>query len=232
MSLFGESPPHDSPAIQSRAHGLFDDEPASKMSNSLFADDDVSGSGTSPWDMPTPRKQKPRAELVRSLLPPSAVPDEYIDLFDTALKQHGGSGDKIGVQGLTSVFAAARISSEQQANITAIVAPPGDGNIAVGRNGFNVLLALIGLAQEGETVSLDGVDERRKSKHICCSKVSVHRMARPPPLSCNAAKLQSFEAASCGPVDGPRHQLHPHRLISSTEVPLACLGLPAISVGV
>jgi sorting nexin-8 len=175
MSVFGDSPQRESSAFNSRSRALFDDdEPASKTSSSLFADDDdISGSGGSPWDMPTPRKQKSRAELIRNLLPPSDAPDEYIELFDTALKNHGGRGDKIGVAGLTSVFSAARISAEQQAKIMAIVAPPSDGDIALGRNEFNVLLALVGLAQEGEIVNLDGVDERRKSKYDCCSSKSI-----------------------------------------------------------
>ena len=34
----------------------------------------------------------------------------------------------------------------------------------LGRTEFNVLLALIGLAQEHEDITLDGVDERRKSQ--------------------------------------------------------------------
>ena len=44
----------------------------------------------------------------------------------------------------------------------ALVAPGGANELDLGRNEFNVLLALGGLAQEGEVVSLDGVDERRR----------------------------------------------------------------------
>ncbi|KAI0399884.1 hypothetical protein F4802DRAFT_587416 [Xylaria palmicola] len=43
-----------------------------------------------------------------------------------------------------------------------IIAPSG-GEVSLGRDEFNVLLALIALAQEGEPVSLDSVDERRRN---------------------------------------------------------------------
>jgi hypothetical protein len=65
---------------------------------------------------------------------------------------------------VAKVFAAARLPADQQARIMAIVVPAAGPDIALGRSEFNVLLALIGLAQEGEVVSLDGVDERRKSE--------------------------------------------------------------------
>ena len=39
-----------------------------------------------------------------------------------------------------------------------------DENRELGRAEVNVLLAMIGLAQEGEEVTLDGVDERRRSE--------------------------------------------------------------------
>jgi sorting nexin-8 len=113
--------------------------------------------------MPTPRKQKSRADLVRTLLPASDVPDSYIEAYDTVLAKDGGRDGKIAAGGVASVFASAGIAPERQGKIMAIIAPAG-GEIAVGRGEFNVLLALIGLAQEGESVSLDSVDERRKSK--------------------------------------------------------------------
>ncbi len=49
---------------------------------------------------------------------------------------------------------------------------PGGGEIALGRGEFSVLLALIGLAQEGDAISLDSVDERRRS-------TSLHRFHLP-----------------------------------------------------
>ena len=167
MSLFGTSPPSDAPAILSSpmraSRSLFDeDAPAKESASSLFASDDPPGPGGSPWDMPTPRKKQSRADLVRTLLPTADVPDSYIETFDTVVRD-GGGGGRINADAVAKVFAAARLDAEQQASVMALVAP-GGGDVAIGRGEFNVLLALVGLAQEGESVSLDGVDERRKSK--------------------------------------------------------------------
>ncbi|KEZ45258.1 hypothetical protein SAPIO_CDS2046 [Scedosporium apiospermum] len=163
MSLFGTSPPGERPSVASpvsRSRGLFDDDVPSRSSKSLFDDDDDAGSGTgSPWDVPTPRRRQSRTD-VKTLLRPADVPESYVELFDKALEEDVGGGlGRISLRGLNHLFAAARVSSEQRDRILSIVSPGGG---EVGRNEFNVLLALIGLAQEGETVSLENVDERRK----------------------------------------------------------------------
>ncbi|CRK38361.1 hypothetical protein BN1708_020495, partial [Verticillium longisporum] len=75
--------------------------------------------------------------------------------------QEDGSNGRVNASGVAKVFAAARLGADEQASIMAIIAPNGN-DVAVGRNEFNVFLALIGLAQEGEAISLDGVDERRR----------------------------------------------------------------------
>ena len=167
MSLFGSStPPGDSPSMHSSfarsRHSLFDDEPAMTRSNSnsLFNDDEAGSGPASPWDMPTPRKQQSRAELVRSLLPGSDVPESYLETFDI-IARTDGSGGRIAPGGVSRILAASKLDVDQQANIMGIVAPSG-GDVTLGRNEFNVLLALIGLAQEDEVVSLDSVDERRR----------------------------------------------------------------------
>ncbi|KAF3770421.1 hypothetical protein M406DRAFT_344168 [Cryphonectria parasitica EP155] len=165
MSLFGTSPPDESPSMhssfaRSRA-SLFDEEDSmtasqtQSASNSLFQDD------ASPWDMPTPRKQKSRADLLRNLLSAADAPDSYIETFDTVVRD-GGGGANVSSAGVSRVLAAAALDADAQAKIMSIIAPAG-GEVALGRNEFNVLLALVGLAQEGETVSLDSVDERRRN---------------------------------------------------------------------
>ncbi len=192
MSLFGTSPPNDgSPSLGDSSVGrsrnsLFDDDdggPTTRStSDSLFNDDDHldgSRSSGSPWDMPTPRRQQSRAELLRGLLAGADIPDSYAEAFDRAVAEDGDGnvdGDMDGKTGGSSrvtrsavarTLAAARLGADNQARIMAALATPaGSGNDAapIGRNEFNVLLALIGLAQEGETPSLDGVDERRRSK--------------------------------------------------------------------
>jgi|UniRef100_A0A0D2Y236 sorting nexin-8 len=112
--------------------------------------------------MPTPRKQQSRADLIRNLLPGNDVPDEYIETFDTVVREDG-SGGQVTSGGVAKLFATARLGADAQARIMSLVAP-GGGDVLLGRNEFNVLLALVGLAQEGEVISLDGVDERRKRK--------------------------------------------------------------------
>lgn len=182
MSIFGTTPPNGPPSMESsfarsRAN-LFDEEDDDSMtqsqthtqsaSNSLFQDDG------SPWDMPTPRKKHSRADLLRTLLPASDVPESYIEAFDAVIRDDGGAGGKILAGGVTRVLASARLPADAQAEIMSIVAP-GEGEVALGRNEFNVLLGLVGLAQEGETVSLDGVDERRRSEWLLCIS-SLHSM--------------------------------------------------------
>ena len=194
MSLFGTSPPEaDSPSLAPStlrgSRSLFDDDagPAqSAASSTLFADDDDGGSagagaGGSPWDMPTPRKQQSRAELVRNLLAGADVPDSYLDTFDAVVRADG-SGGRVHAGGIAKLFAAARLATDQQARVMAIVVPPG-ADISVGRGEFNVLLALIGLAQEGEVVSLDGVDERRRSEFCAPASLPFACLALPCTLA-------------------------------------------------
>jgi sorting nexin-8 len=159
MSLFGEDEP--APAASKSRLSLFDDEPSPTpgSKSSLFADDD--GSGTSPWVMPTPKKAA-RGELIKSLLPASDVPDSYIDTFDDVAKGADNIGGKISVNGVAKVLSAAKLSADDQSRIVNVISSGGQLT-DLGRNEFNVLLALIGLAQEHEDITLDGVDERRRS---------------------------------------------------------------------
>ncbi|OTB02237.1 hypothetical protein M426DRAFT_62501, partial [Hypoxylon sp. CI-4A] len=170
MSLFGTSPPNEStpstaPSMARSRNSLFDDDgPITRSaSDTLFNDDDdFRGSGAnSPWDLPTPRKQQSRVDLLRGLLDGVEVPDSYIEAFDRAT-QEDGSGNKVTSAGVTKTLAAAKLGADDQAQIMGMLAPAGHLE-PISRNEFNVLLALIGLAQEGEAVSLDGVDERRRN---------------------------------------------------------------------
>lgn len=177
MSLFGTSPTDDNPGLGSSggparggSAGLFDDDvPSRPSSNSLFADDDVPQG--SPWGMPSPRKPQSRADLVRNLLPASDVPDTYIETFDTVVREDG-SGGRVAAGGIAKLFATARLGADAQARIMSLVAP-GGGEVTLDRNEFNVLLALVGLAQEGEVISLDGVDERRRRKYLFSTSLDL-----------------------------------------------------------
>lgn len=157
MSLFGTSPPGESPA-DSASRTLFTDDPP--KSSSLFDDDD-DGDAASPWGAQSPRR--PRADT-RSLLRPSDVPSSYIEVFDRVLEEDDGGGlGRIGAAGVGRVFAAGRVSAERREEILGIVGA-GEG---MARNEFNVLLALVGLVQEGGRVSLEAVEERRGGESFC-----------------------------------------------------------------
>ncbi|KAL2156979.1 hypothetical protein VTH06DRAFT_1115 [Thermothelomyces fergusii] len=167
MSLFGTPSPEGSPDMQASTFGnsrpsLFEDEPPMTRSTTtaLFADDDAASD--SPWDIPAPRRQQTRADVLRSLLANSAVPDSYVLAFDKIAAEDGDVG-LISAGGIARTLAAAKLSADDQARIMSIVAPGSSAeDVALDRNQFNVLLALIGLAQEGEPLSLDTVDERRR----------------------------------------------------------------------
>ncbi|KAH6680405.1 sorting nexin-like protein mvp1 [Halenospora varia] len=160
MSLFGSSPDEPAPveAISKSRGSLFDDEPSSATASksSLFADDDAQGA----WGMPTPKKAA-KGDLIKSLLDGADVPDSYIDAFDTVLKDDGAGG-KITPAGIAKVLSAGKLDADAQSRIVTLISISGKlPNL--GRNEFNVLLALIGLAQEHEDITLDGVDERRRN---------------------------------------------------------------------
>ena len=167
MSLFGSSPDDSSlsaaPARSDQKSSLFDDEqrPSTKSGNSLF--DDEGANGDSPWSMPT-SKRASKSDLIKTLLPASDVPESYTDAFDTLLDAgYKVEGGKIGVAGTKKLFEGSGVDATTQERILKLVT--GGQESAIGRNEFNVLLALIGLSQENEEASLDSVDERRRSKY-------------------------------------------------------------------
>lgn len=206
MSLFGEPEADESPSMHSSfarsRQSLFDEESNNPSnSNSIFQDDDVAGSGTaSPWDMPTPRKQHSRADILRNLVPASDAPDSYIETFDGVVREDG-SGGKVTSGGVMRVLAAAKIGADDQGRIMGIIAP-GGGEVALGRNEFNVLLGLVGLAQERETISLDGIDERRRSECLLPAALPLPAKTRHDTPTKQAHTMPthlptSFQASAC-----------------------------------
>jgi sorting nexin-8 len=157
MSLFGDE---DVPA-RAKQSSLFDDD-AKPAGSGLFADE--LGSSDSPWDFPTPKKA-PRGSLVKSLLASVDVPPEYIDAFDGLVEAGDRAGNGISIEGAKKLLASSGVSSDVQTKILEMVSQPGQQSAGLGRSEFNVLFALIGLAQEDDTdVTLDSVDERKKSR--------------------------------------------------------------------
>lgn len=165
MSLFGEDDDgfgaRPAGATRAASNSLFDDEhPASKSTSSLFADDDTAGD--SPWDIPAPKKGN-RSDLVKKLLPDSTVPESYIDAFDAILNDGERAGANVSSSGIEKLLQGSNLPTDEQTRLRTIVTPGGNYSVGLGRSEFNVLLALIGLAQEGDDATLDSVDERRKS---------------------------------------------------------------------
>ncbi|KAL8812917.1 MAG: hypothetical protein Q9200_000656 [Gallowayella weberi] len=165
MSLFGSSPPEE-PSQSTRSgksQSLFDDDhPSTGAANSsLFNDGD--GDGPSPWDMPTPKKPA-KGNLVKTLLPATSVPESYVDAFDVLLEAGQGSGaGSISLAGAKELFEGSGVDADEQTSIIKIVTHGQEPAGGLSRSEFNVLVALIGLAQENEEATLDGVDERRKN---------------------------------------------------------------------
>lgn len=161
MSLFGSSPEEEAPinsAASKSRNSLFTDEPnQDSVSRSLFADDGAEDE----WGVPTPKKSG-RGEHVGGLLEGSEVPDFYIDTFDDLLKSDGVGG-KISPSGVTKILSGSNLDSYSETQISNLISSGGQLR-DLNRNEFNVLLALIGLAQEHEDITLDGVDERRQSR--------------------------------------------------------------------
>ena len=179
MSLFGTSPiddPISNPI--SKSNSLFGDNitPAARSTSSLFADDNVDGS---PWSMPTPKKNARRV-LVKELLPATDVPESYVDAYDTMLNFAVEIGAGVDITGVRNLLGSSGLNAAEQAKILDFVIPEGQEDASgLGRNEFNVLLALIGLGQEGEDITLDSVDERRQSSRIC-SVYSFQNLANSP----------------------------------------------------
>lgn len=178
MSLFGDEDEDGfgtkstttSTASKSQSRSLFDDDApaaATKSASSLFVDDD-DGANDSPWGMPTPKKGGNRSAMVKGLLPPSAVPESYVDAFDAILNAGERSGSKVSAAGVQKVLQGSNLPPGEVTRLLGLVAPGASAAspVDLDRAEFNVLLALVGLAQEGDEATLDSVDERRKSTFL------------------------------------------------------------------
>ncbi|KAI1940791.1 Sorting nexin mvp1 [Ophidiomyces ophidiicola] len=161
MALFGTSP-EDSPGAGKKS-SLFADGTFGSKSSALFADDADSDAGdSSPWNMPAPKKAA-RRDVVKSLLPSTDVPESYVDAYDLVLgvdENRGSSG--VGIATVRAMLGSTHLNQEQHSKIINIITAGEEATREIGRSQFNVLLALVGLAQEGEDMTLDAVDERRK----------------------------------------------------------------------
>ncbi|KAL9609012.1 MAG: hypothetical protein Q9167_006198 [Letrouitia subvulpina] len=192
MSLFGSSPPEEPslPSRSSHSQSLFSDERATGAAGSSLFNDSTED-GASPWNMPTPKKAG-RSQLVKNLLPANSVPESYVDAFDTLVESDYGTGSgSISLAGARKIFEGSGLDAAEQSKIINLVASGQEPSNGLSRSEFNVLVALAGLAQEKEDVTLDGVDERRRNlpepplpaiDQIRTAKVSQNTEESSPPL--------------------------------------------------
>ncbi|TQB69239.1 Sorting nexin mvp1 [Monascus purpureus] len=164
MSLFGTSPEDSSgTGFGQGRSSLFSDESGTgaNASSSLFADDDFGSKSL--WSSSN-TKRAARHKLVKTLLADTDVPDSYIDTYDLVLSAGNGVGSGIGLTAVREILAGSGLNATDQAKILNLIVPSESSHSDnLGRPEFNVLLALIGLAREGEDITFDAVDERRKN---------------------------------------------------------------------
>ena len=164
MSLFGSSPEDPvttDKTTSSAAKSLFKDD-RRQNNSSLF--DDSGESGPSPWDLPTPKKAS-KNDAVKTLLSTSDVPESYIDTYDLLLESgYKTASETMSLPGVRRVVEGTELEDAEKARILTLVGGDRGSDVGFGRSEFNVLLALLGLSQEREEATLDGVDERRKSQ--------------------------------------------------------------------
>lgn len=166
MSLFGTSPEEPSAAntAQRSKSSLFADE-SGGGSSSLFADEGGDESSPSLWNQNNTAKRTARRDIVRTLLPATDVPESYVDAYDLILNSGDRVGSGVGLTSIREILSSSGLSASDQGKIfNLVVSGDHENSGGLGRAEFNVLLALVGLAQEGEDLSFDTVDDHRKSE--------------------------------------------------------------------
>ncbi|OAA66476.1 Phox-domain containing protein [Niveomyces insectorum RCEF 264] len=227
MALFGSTPPEETPSMHSSfarsRHGLFEDDATITRTNSdsLFNDDEAGSGTTSPWDLPTPRKQKSRAELLQNLLPTTNVPDTYVEAFDAVVRDETTGQNKVSVGGVARTLAASKLDADNQAKILGIVAPGGARDTALSRNEFNVLLALIGLAQEDlPRPNLFGLVAAASPIYSPATPTPPQTFSSPPPLAAPSLRKQAVNKASMDfTADDPWNTPDVHKNHQHTSAP-------------
>ncbi|KAF2863215.1 sorting nexin mvp1 [Piedraia hortae CBS 480.64] len=151
MSLFGDTDESDGGPKSS----LFaNNPPPTTKSTSMFGD---TSTDDGPWGFTPTKRSVGNRELIKSLLAEASIPDAYIDRFDQL--QTNGS---VPAEDCRKLLEDCSLELQQEERVWKLLSD--NGNVpTLGRSEFNVLLALIGLAQQGEETSLDGVDERKQN---------------------------------------------------------------------
>lgn len=207
MSLFGTSPEDPSAGDPARfKSSLFADEPATGGS-SLFADDD-GHDNSSPWNAQNnTAKRTARRDLARTLLPNTDVPESYIDAYDLILNSGDRVGSGIGLTSVREILSSSGLTATDQSKILNLVASGDHESFSgLGRGEFNVLLALVGLAQEGEDLSFDAVDDRRKSELILRPFVFLYLLFGIIPLTRSQCRITPAKGCLPRPATNDRRR--------------------------
>lgn len=87
-----------------------------------------------------------------------------MDAYDLILNSGDRVGPGVGLTSVREILSSSGLTASDQGKIlNLVVSSHHESSGGLGRAEFNVLLALVGLAQEGEDLSFDAVDDRRKS---------------------------------------------------------------------
>ncbi|EPS39193.1 hypothetical protein H072_7028 [Dactylellina haptotyla CBS 200.50] len=164
MSLFGSTPPNGSP-IRNR-NSLFDDDLGGSVTNNRSSLFDDGLDGGSPWSMPTPRSKRSgsNSEMIKNVMRGAFIPQQYIDLYDELSTTFGN----VTVGALERLLGESRTKPSDWDRILDLIAGRNrDDGTVVARDGFNVFLALVALAEDGdEYLGFDAVDDRKENLPI------------------------------------------------------------------
>ncbi|CCU75177.1 sorting nexin mvp1 [Blumeria hordei DH14] len=156
MSLFGSSPDESFGASKLR-NSLFDEgashTPVSKSSIITYGDSPVSSHRRS-----ISPDQVSSSKFVKRLIPSSAIPNRYVEIFESISQEDVSFNRKIDAAGIAKTFACSMLDKEVEQLILEILYA-GNQTTSLNRNEYSVLLALIGFAQERREISLDNVNQ-------------------------------------------------------------------------
>ncbi|ODQ55147.1 hypothetical protein SAICODRAFT_17546 [Saitoella complicata NRRL Y-17804] len=197
---------------------LFGDDDGHRAPSSLFGS---SADEHDPWGLPVPKSRKRRH--VGSLLDGVTLPDIYEQAYVAANPRPSGI---LPLSSLRTILDSSHLAPHVLNKLLTLVLPD-DGEI--GRGEFVVAMALVGLAQEGEDVTLDGVHERRKDLPIpkldLLKPTPPEPEAKPIPETGVSATLIPDRPTSArpprtpAPIDNPEHNPFSSSLPNDPLVP-------------
>ena len=209
MSLFGDDNDNDGVAVLPRSRKTHASSSGNNNRHSgasgLFGDD------ADPW-LPSPRKKVE----VGNMLDGADIPDLYIDLFESAAR-----ANRLPITALNRMMAQARLSQDQQDSITSLLNLQHNSNLSRGL--ANVAFLLIALAQQGEELSMDAIDDRKRGRlpvpDIALPQSANPGHTTPPTTSLPSTPTQSSKTEARAALPSPQHSAAPAESASSPRSP-------------